>query len=227
MSYDLDVWRASRPITCDEASAIARRLCEGGLDATAEASPQIELFYRELVETHPELHTLPDSEIERSPWSCQIQKSDRYVGLCMGYSFANKVVPFVEQLAAKHGLVCYNGQSGIVKWPPHLEAMPHLRLAMENGRVIDQPGAPTISSAIASLKQPENGFMILSRSDERYMQVVICKDGRWVIEQRDGSADRHFEIDPVQPDAAEQAFIDYASGNDHGWQALPWIKLEL
>ena len=174
------------------------------------------------------MNILPDSEVDNSPWSSSLEPSDRHLVMCMSYSRANEVVPFVERLAATHGLVCWNPQSGIVKWPPHIEAMPHLRLTMENGQVIDSPGPSTIASAISSLAQPANGFAILARSDLEYMQTVIDDSGRWVIEFRDGSPAEHYELSqPVKRETVENAFADYASGNDDGWRKLPWKKLNL
>ena len=109
MSYDLGVWHAARPMTTEEAGQVYLKLCDGDV-SQVQAHPSVASFLAELTRTYPEIDDWDEADIESCPWSIAFDKSDRHVLMCMAYSRADEIVPFVESLARKHGLVCFNPQ---------------------------------------------------------------------------------------------------------------------
>ncbi len=226
MSYDIAVWKESRPVTTTAAAATYARLCEGDLGA-ATPDPAIDRFHEELLGRYPPLADLSDEELDSSPWSCGIDISDRHAIMCMSYSRANEVVAFVQILAAKHELVVFNPQGPSVVFPPSLESIPHLRLQLESGRVIDAPGSEEIAQALRALRLPRNSYAILERTGLDYMQVGLQSSGELIIEFQDGSLDRHYAARQAPLAKVTAAFQAYAA-NSPAWRSMfSWQRLDL
>jgi len=121
MSFDLGVWDSDIGIRKDQPADIYLRLCEGKVAPNGQ-SPSVNAFYAELTRKWPEIDSVPDKKIDDvdfCPWSSAIDHSGMHVIMCCTWSKANEVAGFVEQLAAKHGLVFFNPQTNEVKLPQH------------------------------------------------------------------------------------------------------------
>ena len=122
MSYDLAVWYSSRPIGEDEAQAILTRLCAGEA-ALNEGEAAVAAFYRDLCSAYPEIDEYPAGEIERCPWSSAHDRSPYHVLVSMRWGeAADAAAELVPELAAKHGLLCYDPQGPAVFLPPSIDS---------------------------------------------------------------------------------------------------------
>ncbi len=119
MSFDLAVMNVETPISSGQAAKIYDELCEGNYDIL-KPSEQIDAFYRELIEKYPDIDSYSDDEVDDCPWSVNIDVSDGAVLMCVVWSRAEEVAPFVMRLAEKHGLACYDPQDDKLHLPPSL-----------------------------------------------------------------------------------------------------------
>ncbi len=226
MSYDLAVWHATQPITTREAQEVYFRLCEGD-HAAVEPHVGVACFLRDLTRSYPELGEWDRLEPDRCPWSAAFDKSEGHVVMCTAFSRADEVTGLVESLAAKHDLVCFNPQGPYVAYPPRIAGMPHLRLTLENWRIIDNPTANEIGAALASLNTEGNSFAVLEVTDGTYIQTALQSDGDYIVEYQDGSPDRHYQAvcrDIARISAAFQAY----AVDDEAWKsAFAWRRIAL
>lgn len=100
-----------------------------------------------------------------------------------------------------------------------------------NGQIhSENPDADQLKSAVANLGGEE--FLILSRGsddDELYIQTYHNKDDSWQLEYRDGSADRHFYLDPqsITIDDVTDALVMYLNDPASIEEKWTWKKLDL
>jgi len=112
MSFDLGVWKSKTALSRAEAEEIFARLCDADL-SVVEPTADMEQFYAILTTRYPELDDVPESEIDRSPWSVRLDVSDRlrgHVAISIVWSRAKEVADFVRELAAECDLLCYDPQ---------------------------------------------------------------------------------------------------------------------
>ncbi len=226
MSYDLGVWRALRPITTQEAADIYGRLCEEDM-AAVEPHPGVDSFLAELTARYPQIDDWDDGDIDNCPWSVAFDQSDRHILMSMSFSRVDEIVPFIEELAAKYDLVCFNPQWPCVVYPPRVAAMPHLRLSLENWTVIDNPTPDQIADALSSLDADGNSFAILEQTDTTYIQAGLQSTGEYVIEYQDGSLDKHYQSITRNSQQLMAMFRAYAEGHDTWKQQCEWNKIDL
>ena len=122
MSFDLSVWHSDVELSDDEAGKIHLNLCKNWPYLEGE-HPSVTAFYDELTQKWPEIDTIPRERIDDfdfCPWSCAHSHSEMAVVMCCVWSMADKVADFVEDLADKHGLVCFDPQAGRVILPTEL-----------------------------------------------------------------------------------------------------------
>lgn len=231
MSYDLGIWYSRQPITTQEASEIYCRLCNAGLPDVEppdlEPHPNIPSFIAELVEQYPRIEDWDQNDYDNCPWSGSLDVSDAHVLMSLSYSFANTLIPFIEGLAAKYGLVCYNPQWPGVRYPPRLAAMPHLRLSLENGPPIDNPSLDQITVALSSLIVPGNSFAILERTDSIYLQAALQPSGEFIIEYQTGSVAEHYQAVTKDLQIVVSIFRAYAIDDDAWHKIFDWKRIVL
>ena len=58
------------------------------------------------------MDTLPEDELDDSPWACSMVVSDSHVIMTVLPEKCNTVVPQVLMLAEENGLVCFDPQAG-------------------------------------------------------------------------------------------------------------------
>lgn len=121
MSYDLAVWYSDRPIDEDEARTVLARLVAGEA-AVTEGEAAVESFYRDLCAAYPEIDDYPPAHLDECPWACAHERSPYHVHISMRWGDASdRAAELVPELAARHGLVCYDPQGPAVYVPQGLE----------------------------------------------------------------------------------------------------------
>ena len=120
MSADLAVWHADTELSVDEAQDLYQRLCKGKL-VPSEHHASIDAFYGDLCKRYPEIDTISEDEASESPWSCAHDRSGSHVIMCMTFGdHLEEAAQFVIDLAATHGLVCYDPQEPELHLPSNL-----------------------------------------------------------------------------------------------------------
>ena len=105
-----------------------------------------------------------------------------------------------------------------------------VRAHNEAGETIEEPTDAQIDAMVAALDQ-DNGFLIVERidiaSDEYYIQTLIEADLAFLVEYRDGHADRHFAANlPPGSEAEVAAIIRRWIADDGTWRtALAWAPV--
>jgi hypothetical protein len=226
MSYDLGVWYASRPITLKKAEDFYDRILDDDLKEL-EPHSGIQAFLTELTSRYPQIQDWNDDDIDNCPWSIAFDQSDRPVILCMAYSRTKELVPFIENLASKHDLVCYNPQSSRVKYPPRVAKMPYSRLTLENDIIIDNPTSNQIAQAISSLNSTDNTFVILESGDMTYIQTAFQNEGEFVLEFQDGSLEKHYQTTVETSLEVMAAFQGFLEAREDWKRTIDWQKINL
>jgi hypothetical protein len=117
MSFDLAVWEGRLPRTDADALAEFKRLYAQHLEdgPTSPPSDRIKTFIDAITETYPDIMDLPDDKIDDGVWSdgpLINNASGPFFYFGMVWSRAEEVAAFVADVAEKHGLVCFDPQSG-------------------------------------------------------------------------------------------------------------------
>ena len=112
MSYDLAVWEGERPTDNQAALETYQHLCQTYLEADelAPPTPRITTFAQALLDVYPDIDSGAGGN---SPWSTA-PLVDEAVGPLMcfpiRYDMAEEISAWAAQVAAQHGLVCYDPQ---------------------------------------------------------------------------------------------------------------------
>lgn len=119
MSFDLGVFYTELQQTDKSAAARYSALCNSDdIDAWIEPSPRVDTFLTELEKRFPTEDAFTDNGVYESPWSCEHDKSPGHVILSMAHARADEIAPVILDLVQKHGLVCFDPQSGKIAWAP-------------------------------------------------------------------------------------------------------------
>jgi hypothetical protein len=225
MSYDLAVWTSDGRMSSAQASQHYGRLGEGAPEPD-EVDPRIEGFYSELSQQFPSLESVPESELDDSPWSVSPSPAADHVSLAISWSRAKDVFRFVRDLAAKWDLVLFCPQTGNVYHPPRLARPSAFRLDLEDGTFREDPSRDELSACLERVSGATS-FAILERSNGHYIQARIDPSQRWVLEWQRGGLDRHFacsrkDLDWTAVAGAFAAFLngDHAALEEFGWQRI-------
>ena len=107
MSYDLFVWSEPSVDEPDEAFELIEAISEGNPDRL-RPSPRIDAFLADLFAEYPRLDASNDRD---APWSCSDDISDRHALLSL-QDASHSACRRVLSLSKKHGLNCFDPQSG-------------------------------------------------------------------------------------------------------------------
>lgn len=234
MSFDLAVWAEKAPLDAAAAEQKYRRLCEGDRSELTPDS-RVEAFLADLLGRFPEQVDISDDDVESYPWAAKIDRSSGHVLMSITRPRADDATPVVRDLAASHGLVCYDPQARIAHYPPDLrpdaEPESQLRLQMADGSVVDNADQSTVRDKIGRLS-PDNWYAILERAPEWYLQVGFglnagAPDGQFALEHRDGGADRHYRAVVADLDEVVEAFVGFAAGEQAWTDRFAWQPLDL
>jgi hypothetical protein len=227
MSFDLAVWYEPQPISEAQASATYLALCDAD-ESPAPARPEVAGFHRELTGRFPDLDTAAD--VDASPWTCRLGITADAVLMTIAWSRADEVKPIVRELAARHGLVCHNPQTGDTDQPLPAGHVPPLTLSSyEDGRTVD-PAWSAIEAALRRLTA-DNWFVILERGEGTFVQAGFgdkagTAHGWYLVERRDGAPDRH--VRTTQSDLAEviAAFRHFAEDDPQWDRRFTWRPID-
>jgi hypothetical protein len=123
MSFDLGVWYSDTPLTDEDAGDLYVKLCEETW-IPIEENAAVDAFYADLTSRYPEIDAISEEELENCPWSCAHDRSGLHVLMAITWSRCAEIAPVVLNLAATHGLVCYDPQESKVHLPSHLKPRP-------------------------------------------------------------------------------------------------------
>lgn len=121
MSFDLAVFSCRPELDSEAASELYGALCEGAdPEARTELvpSPRVAAFMAELSARYPDLDTLPESELDDSPWSSGFDKSEYHAIFNIRWSAAEATSALLIELAHRHGLAVFDPQDEAIHHPP-------------------------------------------------------------------------------------------------------------
>ncbi|MDA2807570.1 hypothetical protein [Nocardiopsis suaedae] len=238
MSFDLGVWRETRPLTSPHALRTYRWLCGderaadvGREDLGIETDERVDAFRDDLLSEYPPLEGLAEADAEASPWSMTPEHvPGLFVITTMGFSDAPKAAPFIVELAETHGLVCFDPQAMRIHNPEEIVAPDGSRLDFRDGGIVADPRPDELPALLGQVDH-RNWFACLETRPGWFMQVGVGEragrlpDGVFGLEYREGSADRHFRVLVSDPDEMVHAFQGYAEGHERWKDALDWRPL--
>jgi hypothetical protein len=105
---------------------------------------------------------------------------------------------------------------------------PQLRALTEDGETYDNPSEDLLFELLSDLSGADNWLIVERPSDpngETYAQVLLKEDGTFVIEHREGSAERHYQATAPDIHSVHEALTGWAFELD-GWRdPLEWQQL--
>jgi hypothetical protein len=91
---------------------------------------------------------------------------------------------------------------------------PILRATTEQGQVWEDPSEDLLFDLMSEVKDGTEQFLIVERlsdpSGQTYAQVIIDEGGGWLVERREGAADRHFSASLPEMRAAHEVLTGWA-----------------
>jgi len=118
VSFDLAIRSAARPLDPDQALRAYQRLAEGEeWSSVLPEDPRIGPFVRALGARWPDLDSLPESEVDASPWSGGFELSPAHAVVFIRWSRCEEIAPVVIATALQPGLFVLDPQEGILHSP--------------------------------------------------------------------------------------------------------------
>jgi hypothetical protein len=98
-------------------------------------------------------------------------------------------------------------------------------LTTHDGLRVADPDAAAVEDVLRTLSE-DDWFAVLDRGEEHYVQVP-ARPAPYLLEHRDGSADRHVGTEVTDLDDVVAAFVAFARG-DGTWRGrFSWRPVEL
>lgn len=225
MSFDLAIWAEDVPITCEEASRKYLEVMEETGPVSAPGEGVVELL-EALLQRWPALELVDKTHPDELPWAMTPGVQSYMLSIVMRFPEARKVYDEMVSMALDRDLVVFDPQRNAVLWPRRLQELPHFRVFDEAGTIVDSPSGGQLRDHVRSLNTA-NSYLVLSLRAEFYMQTKVNKDGRYVVEYRDGGSEHHYRIDHQDGDDTYQLLSQF-SGADDSWRtSVAWKKLDL
>ncbi|MCE5291048.1 MAG: hypothetical protein LLG14_17690 [Nocardiaceae bacterium] len=113
--------------------------------------------------------------------------------LCATWPRAEQVYSGAKRLVERHGLVLFNPQRNTMI--QHREK-PVRQVTTSRGDVIDDPSEAALGMLFEDIEHAGRGHLIVTSledaSGNTYAQTKRNDDGSYIVEYRDGAADKHF-----------------------------------
>jgi hypothetical protein len=226
VSFDLYVWHQAQPLTADRAARIYHQLAQGKAD-TVLPGPEISAFHRDLTTRFPDLERLDDEGLDSSPWAMSPTVEPSHVITMIGWSRAQEMTAVIVELAAQHGLICFNPQVGQVYHPPKILQSNGLHLDFCDGGRINAPGPDDLDQHLRQLSD-RNWYACLEGESGWFVQVGIGQNagrvaaGQFALEYREGSSERHYRTVVASLDDVVRAFSGFAVGDELWKSSFSW-----
>jgi hypothetical protein len=151
MSFDLGVLSGAKRLDPDQARDAYERLARGAKWSSVLApDDRVAKFVAAISARWPDLDTLPESEVDDSPWSGGFEVSPAHVLLTMRFSAADTVVEFCLATALGLGLNVFDPQDGTLyspgEGPQKASEQPRKTLICEHCGKAIEPGTPYAES---------------------------------------------------------------------------------
>ena len=221
MSYDLAIWGSKGPLTVDEAGRNYAALGNAAADVVAP-DRRVSAFYKQLCSTYPSLDAPNKAQAARSPWTANIDVSKSYVLLPIAFSRVKDVLPSVVELARSLRLICFDPQGPRLSQDVPAGTASRSVLQTEDGSVMFNASAESIAAQVSNLRAPHNSFVILERGRNRYIQAQVNARQKWVLEYRDGAAERHFRASKPSLQDVVRCFVAFADRAGSWKDAAEW-----
>jgi hypothetical protein len=228
MSYDLAVWEGERPADDAEAANTFGRLYSEYIDSGDEVAPseRIQAFVEALVDRYPNIGEA-DEDPEGGPWSdgpLIDNASGPLVYFGMVWSRAEAVSQWAADLAAEHGLNCFDPQWNRLR--TDLREGWRFELQSERGQRLHDPDQDSVRRVISKLSR-ENYYAVLERADGWYIQVGLgekasARAGWYALERRDGSPDHHYRVELSDVETVCSAFVAFMDGDESLLTRFGW-----
>ena len=226
MSYDLAVWDGERPANDKAAAAEFQRLYHRYIEPAEqfEPTPRIAAYVQALLDRYPDIDTDAGDD---SPWSTAPLLSEAcgpLVYFPMVWSRCDEVSAWAAQLAAEHGLNCYDPQLDQLRTP---SGRPwRFELLTASGASVRDPDDDVLRRTLTRVSA-DNHFAVLSRPDEWYVQVGLgerfgTRAGWYVLERRDGTAAEHYRAEVTNIEDVIRAFIGFRHDDPTIAQRFSW-----
>jgi hypothetical protein len=151
MSFDLGILSGVRRLDPNQAREAYERLCKGAeWSSVLAADDRVAQFVDALSARWPDIDTLPESEIDASPWSGGFEVSPAHVLLTMRFSAPGAVIDFCVETALRLGLNVFDPQDGTLyspgEKPRKAKGRPQKTLICEHCGKVIEPGTPYAES---------------------------------------------------------------------------------
>ena len=147
MSFDLGILSGAQRLDADQARNAYERLCQGARWSSVLAKDdRVAQFVASLSAQWPDVDTLPESELDASPWSGGFEVSPGHVLLTMRFSAPDAVLDFCLTTALGLGLNVFDPQDGTLyspnQEPRKARPRPQKTLICERCGKLIEPGTP-------------------------------------------------------------------------------------
>ena len=105
---------------------------------------------------------------------------------------------------------------------------PALRASTGGGAKWDDPSSDQLLALLSAVARGDEEFLIVERSSDRSGQTYIQTsrgEVDWVVEHRDGSAERHFRTQAADMQAVQSLLTSWASDLDDWRTAVAWERV--
>jgi hypothetical protein len=146
------------------------------------------------------------------------------------WSRAAEMAKTVRELADRHGLICYDPQSGATNHPDFAHTGQRLSLTSCNGSTSINPRPARIEQTLRQISG-DNWFVIMERDDNWWIQVgsgarAGTQPGWYALERSDGSVEDHYRTTVSDLNEVIKAFQQYAEGDESWTRRFAWNKFE-
>jgi hypothetical protein len=151
MSFDLGVLSGAKRLDPDQARDAYERLAQGAKwSSVLSADDRVAKFVAALSARWPDLDSLPESEVDDSPWSGGFEVSPAHVLLTTRFSATDDVVEFCLTTALGLGLNVFDPQDATLyspgKEPRKATPRKQKSLICEHCGKVIEPGTPHAES---------------------------------------------------------------------------------
>ena len=104
-----------------------------------------------------------------------------------------------------------------------------MKLSRGTGADVVDPTPEQILDAIRSLPGGTDSFLILTRSDKQFLQVLGSREEGFHLEYREFSDEKHFVAtdEEITETQLTQTFVAYLDGDDSWKRRHQWTKLKV